>query len=297
MRMAAVAILAGVALTSPGFTSAPSVLALLTTISFIGCVAAGMTLITISGNIMSFCLGATAAAAAVLFVGVLNWAGLGPAIVAALACGGLVTAAQGFAIGWVRSNPIIVSIATFALIHGVAQWITQGQTIYAKAGAGHELLKGKAAGMPFEFLLFLCVLAIGQFILSYTTFGRNLYMVGNSLRAAEAAGVRTWRTVTGAYLWAGLFTAVSGIMLAARYGLANMEYGLNYDYDAIAAVLVGGTAIQGGQGSVLRTLVGVLVIGVVQIVLLLYGLRQEWQILITGLIVLGVIMLHTTGER
>jgi len=76
-----------------------------------------------------------------------------------------------------------------------------------------------------------------------------------------------------------------------------MEYGLNYDYDAIAAVLVGGTAIQGGQGSVLRTLVGVLVIGVVQIVLLLYGLRQEWQILITGLIVLGVIMLHTTGER
>ena len=289
--------LAVVALTSPGFTAAPSVLALLTTISFIGCVALGMTLITISGNIMSFCLGATAAATAVLFVGVLNWGGLGFALVAALGCGALVTAAQGFLVGWVRSNPIIVSIATFALIHGAAQSITQGRTIYATAGAGHELLKGKLVGMPFEFLLFLCVLAIGQFILSYTTFGRNLYMVGSSLRAAEAAGVRTWRTVTGAYLWAGLFTAVSGIMLAVRYNLANMEYGLNYDYDAIAAVLVGGSAIQGGEGSVLRTLVGVLIIGVVQIVLLLYGLRQEWQILFTGLIVLGVIMLHTTGDR
>ena len=295
--MAAVAILAVVAFTSPGFTAAPSVLALLTTISFIGCVAVGMTLITISGNIMSFCLGATTAATAVLFVGVLNRGGLGPAIIAALACGALVTAAQGFVIGWVRSNPIIVSIAMFALIHGVAQSITQGQTIYAATGAGHELLKGKLAGIPVEFLLFLCVLAIGQFILSFTTFGRNLYMVGSSLRAAEAAGVRTWRTVTGTYLWAGLFTAVSGIMLAVRYSLANMEYGLNYDYDAIAAVLVGGTTIQGGQGSVLRTLVGVLIIGVVQIVLLLHGLRQEWQILITGLIVLGVIMLHTTGDR
>src|SRR3970282_2938211 len=99
---------------------------------------------------------------------------------------------------------------------GPAEVTPQAPTIYAKAGPGHELLKGKAAGMPFEFLLFLCVLAIGQFILSYTTFGRNLYMVGNSLRAADAAGVRTWRTVTGAYLWAGLFTAVAGIMVAAR---------------------------------------------------------------------------------
>ena len=73
---------------------------------------------------------------------------------------------------------------------------------------------------------------------------------------------------TGAYVWAGLFTAVAGIMLGVRYNQANMEFGIGYDYDAIAAVLVGGTAIQGGQGSMIRTLAGVAVISVVQVVLL-----------------------------
>jgi ribose/xylose/arabinose/galactoside ABC-type transport system permease subunit len=120
-------------------------------------------------------------------------------------------------------------------------------------------------------------------------------MIGSSFRAAEAVGVRTWRTVTGAYLWAGLFTSLAGIMLAIRYDSANMDYGVGYDYDAIAAVLVGGTAIGGGQGSALRTLAGALVIAAVQVMLLLKGLRQEWQYLAAGLIVLAVIILQSRG--
>ena len=97
--------------------------------------------------------------------------------------------------------------------------------------------------------MFVLSAAIAQFILSFTRFGRNLFMVGSSFRAAEAVGVNTWRTITGAYLWAGFFTSLAGIMLAIRYDAANMDYGVAYDYDAIAAVLVGGTAIGGGHGS------------------------------------------------
>jgi ribose transport system permease protein len=129
------------------------------------------------------------------------------------------------------------------------------------------------------------------------SFGRNLFLIGSGLPAADAAGLRPWRTVTGAYCWAGLFTSVAGIMLGVRYNQANMEFGVGYDYDAIAAVLVGGTAIQGGQGSMVRTLSGVAVISIVQVVLLLYGFRQEWQYLIAGLIVLLVVMLHTAGAK
>jgi ribose/xylose/arabinose/galactoside ABC-type transport system permease subunit len=76
-----------------------------------------------------------------------------------------------------------------------------------------------------------------------------------------------------------------------------MDYGAGYDYDAIAAVLVGGTPIHGGEGSVVRTIIGVVVIAVVQVIVLLHGIRQEWQYLITGLIVLFVVMLHTAGSR
>jgi ribose/xylose/arabinose/galactoside ABC-type transport system permease subunit len=272
-------------------------LALLTTLSFVGCVAAGMTLITISGNIMSFCLGATAAASSVVFVAVLNEAGLVAGVLAGLLAGALITGAQGLIIGGLRANPIIVSIAALAMIYGIFNGLTGNATINAIPGAGHETIRGKLLGVPIEFICFLSVLLIGQLVLSFTVFGRNVFMVGSGQAAADAAGYHVWRTTVGAYVWAGLFTAVAGIMLGVRYNQANMEFGIGYDYDAIAAVLVGGTAIQGGQGSMIRTLAGVATISVVQVVLLLYGFRQEWQYLIAGLIVLLVVTLHTGAAK
>jgi ribose/xylose/arabinose/galactoside ABC-type transport system permease subunit len=297
VRAVVLVILAAVALTTPGFLSQPSILSLLTTVSFIGCVAVGMTLITISGNIMSFALGALVGATAMIFVLVVNWGGFAFGLIAALAFAGLSNALQGFLIGWLRANPIIVSIAALALIYGVAEAFAAHGTIYAAAGTSYGGFKGRIAGIPVEFAVFLCVAALGQFILSLTTFGRNLFLIGSSFRAAEAVGVRTWRAITGAYLWAGLFTAPAGIMLAIRYDAASMNYGMGYEYDAIAAVLVGGTIIKGGEGSVLRTLAGALIIGVIQVVLVLQGLRTEWQYLIAGLVVLGVIALQTSGTR
>ena len=297
VRAVVLVVLAAVALTTPGFLSQPSILSLLTTVSFIGCVAVGMTLITISGNIMSFALGALVGATAMIFVLAVNWGGFAFGLIAALAFAGLSNALQGFLIGWLRANPIIVSIAALALIYGVAEAFAAHGTIYAAAGTSYGGFKGRIAGIPVEFAVFLCVAALGQFILSLTTFGRNLFLIGSSFRAAEAVGVRTWRTITGAYLWAGLFTAPAGIMLAIRYDAASMNYGMGYEYDAIAAVLVGGTIIKGGEGSVLRTLAGALIIGVIQVVLVLQGLRTEWQYLIAGLVVLGVIALQTSGTR
>lgn len=297
VRAIVLVVLAAVALTTPGFLSQPSILSLLTTVSFIGCVAVGMTLITISGNIMSFALGALVGATAMIFVLAVNWGGFAFGLIAALAFAGLSNALQGFLIGWLRANPIIVSIAALALIYGVAEAFAAHGTIYAAAGTSYGGFKGRIAGIPVEFAVFLCVAALGQFILSLTTFGRNLFLIGSSFRAAEAVGVRTWRAITGAYLWAGLFTAPAGIMLAIRYDAASMNYGMGYEYDAIAAVLVGGTIIRGGEGSVLRTLAGALIIGVIQVVLVLQGLRTEWQYLIAGLVVLGVITLQTSGTR
>jgi len=297
VRAIVLVVLAAVALTTSGFLSQPSILSLLTTVSFIGCVAVGMTLITISGNIMSFALGALVGATAMIFVLAVNWGGFAFGLIAALAFAGLSNALQGFLIGWLRANPIIVSIAALALIYGVAEAFAAHGTIYAAAGTSYGGFKGRIAGIPVEFAVFLCVAALGQFILSLTTFGRNLFLIGSSFRAAEAVGVRTWRAITGAYLWAGLFTAPAGIMLAIRYDAASMNYGMGYEYDAIAAVLVGGTIIKGGEGSVLRTVAGALIIGVIQVVLVLQGLRTEWQYLIAGLVVLGVIALQTPGTR
>ena len=289
-------VLLAVIFVTPGFLAKPSILSFLTTVSFIGCVAIGMTIITISGNIMSFALGATVGVTAMVFILASNWLGFDFGLVVGLLFGSLLTGLQGLMIGWVRANPIIVSIAALALIYGLTQAFAEKGTIYADPGIFPASVKGKVGGVPIEFIMFVLSALIAQFILSFTRFGRNLFMVGSSFRAAEAVGVNTWRTITGAYLWAGFFTSLAGIMLAVRYDAANMDYGVAYDYDAIAAVLVGGTAIGGGHGSAVRTFAGAMVIAAVQVMLLLRGLRQEWQYLAAGLIVLAVIILQARGN-
>jgi ribose/xylose/arabinose/galactoside ABC-type transport system permease subunit len=297
MRVAVLGALLALALATPSFLSLPSLIALITTASVIGCVAAGMTFITVSGCIMSFALGATAAASAVVFMAVLNAAGLFVALGAALLVGGAITGLQGFAVGYVRANPIIVSIAANILIYGGASWLTANTTVYAAANADDALLRGTVAGVPIEFLIFLGIIVLGQAVFSFTVFGRRLLLVGSGAPAAEAVGLPVTRTVTAAYIWAGAFSAFAGILLALRYNQANMSLAVHYDYDAIAAVLVGGTPIQGGGGSMLRTLLGVAAVSIIEVVLLLYGFEEEWRYLVTGLIVLLVIILYSGRRR
>jgi len=295
VRGIAVLALASFALSTPGFTSLLSINALLTAISFIGCVAVGMTFITLTGNIMSLALGATVSASALVFLASLS-AGILPAFLLALAFGMVITAAQGFLVGYFRANPILVSIAGLSLLIGGAAFATGGQRIYP-GGAGLTVFKGRVAGIPTVALFFFATVIVGQLILSWTRIGRVMVMVGSNVRATTAVGVSAARAITVAYMIAGACSAVSGVLLAARYGSGDMEIGTGYDYAAIAAVLVGGTSITGGSGSVLRTLVGVAVIAIIEVVLLLRGFSDQLQYLITGIIVLGVIMLHTVGER
>ena len=286
------AVLVALALVTPGFLSAPSLLSLATTVSFVGCIAVGMTLITISGNIMSFSLGATAGASAMVFIWVANHVGLPVAFVAALAFGSAITGVQGFLIGLVRANPIIVSIAAFALITGFGELFAQRGSVHAADAAALAALRFQFGFLPSEFVAFLALTAIAQIVLAATAFGRRVYMLGSSFRAAEAVGVQPWRTVGGVYACAGICAAVTGVLLAIRYNTADMTYGTGYDYDAVAAVLVGGTLMRGGSGSALRTLLGALFIAVVQSLLLLRGFRDEWQYLFLGLIVSIAVLLQ-----
>ncbi|TMJ29243.1 MAG: ABC transporter permease [Alphaproteobacteria bacterium] len=295
VRIVAGTLIAVFALTTPGFTSPLSINALLNAISFIGCVAVGMTFITLTGNIMSLCLGATVSACALIFLASL-WLGILPAFLLAIAFGVAITAAQGLLVGYIKANPILVSIAGLSLLMGGAALATGGQRVYP-GGTGLEVFKGRVAGIPVEALYFFAAAIIGQSILSWTRMGRVMVMVGSNPHAAVAAGIDTAGAITIAYVIAGACSGLSGVLLAARYGSGDMELGAGYDYTAIAAVLVGGTSIQGGSGSVLRTLIGVTVIAIVEVVLLLRGFSQQLQYLLTGIIVLAVIMLHTIGER
>ena len=294
IRFAALLALVAAAFATPGFFTTVSLFSLLNTTSFIGCVAVGMTFITLSGNIMSFALGVTLSTSGIVFMAALPL-GLVPAIIVALAFGSALTAAQGLVIGYFRANPIIVSMAALALITGCATLITQGRGVYPEGDAA-ALLKGRVLGVPMPVAALILTVIVAQVVLAFTQFGRQLYMVGSNWRAALAAGLEPARVVLGAYVAAGLCTALAGVLMAARYSSGDMELGIGYDYSAISAVLVGGTAISGGEGSAIRSLAGAFIIAVCQGLLLLNGFSTQIQYLAIGIIVLLVIMLQTLAD-
>jgi ribose/xylose/arabinose/galactoside ABC-type transport system permease subunit len=294
IRLAALVALVAIAVMTPGFFTAVSLFSLLNTTSFIGCVAVGMTFITLSGNIMSFALGVTLSTSGIVFIAALPL-GLPGALLVAFAYGAAITGLQGAVIGYFRANPIIVSMAALALITGGATLITQGQGVYPQ-GEAAAALKERILGVPMPLAAFIFTVVVAQIVLSFTRFGRHLYMVGSNWRAALAAGQEPARIVLGAYVAAGLCTAFAGILMAARYSSGDLELGIGYDYSAISAVLVGGTAISGGEGSALRSLIGAFIIAICQVLLLLHGFSTQIQYLAIGVIVLVVIMLQTLAD-
>jgi ribose/xylose/arabinose/galactoside ABC-type transport system permease subunit len=281
------------ALTTPGYLSALSFRSLLSSMAFVGLVAIGMTFITLSGNILSLALGVTASGAALVYCASLT---LGPAlaIIVTLMFGAAITALQGFFIGFLRANAILVSIAALGVITGLADMLTGGQRVYP-AGPILPALKGRMLDIPVEILVFFICALVAQAFLSLTRRGAELVYVGSNRRAAEVSAVPATQAVTIAYALAGLVSALAGILLGSRYGSADMDLAAGFDYRAIAGVLVGGTAIAGGAGSVLKTAFGVFVIATVEMVLRLRGYPETIQYLATGLIVLTVVLLKPQG--
>ena len=295
IRLLALLALVAWALATPGFLTPLSLFALLTALSVTGCVAVGMTFITLTGNVLSLALGATLSAASIVFLVAIPL-GLVPAMLAAVLFAAVVTGLQGAVIGYLRANAILVSIAALALIEGAAQLATGGQRFSAPF-ASFAVFRLRPLGLPFATWVLLATVALGQFVQSATRLGRDMVMTGSNRRAAEAAGVNGPAAAIAAYVLAGVCTGIAAIILVARYGAADMELGAGYDTGAIAAVLVGGTAIQGGAGGVWRTLIGVAVISTIEMVLRVRGFSDQVQGVITGLIVLLVIILHAAGER
>jgi ribose/xylose/arabinose/galactoside ABC-type transport system permease subunit len=276
------------AFATPGFTAVPNIVTLLATTSFVGCIAVGMTFIMLSGNIMSFSLGATMASGAMLYCALSDQGEIVAAAATVIYCMA-VSGMQGVLVGYLRANPIIVSIMALSLISGVSQVVSQGHAIYAVPDS-LAALKGNVAGIPVAGFVLLAAVISGQLLLRYTHFGHGVILVGSNRRAAVASGVRVSHIVTILYAVAGLYASFSALLIAARYGSADLSYGVGFDYGAVAAILVGGTAISGGSGSVVRTLGGMVVIAVIASILLLRGFETQYQYLLNGIIILIAIL-------
>lgn len=286
------------AVTTDRFLSLDNARAILASAAFVGITAVGATLVMICGSAVSMATSQTATVTAMAFLAT-QQLGLTAAVLIALACGVTLTAAQGAVIGFWRANPIVLTIAAGFATGGAATWFSGGTPVYPRA-RGFEVLNSTWLGLPVAVYVLLAVTAIAEWTLRRTTAGRQMYLVGDNRAAARAAGLPVGRVTVTAWAFFGACTASTGVFLASFNTSATVTLGGTLTLDAIAAVLVGGTAIAGGRGSAVQTLGGAVLISVLSDVLLLRGFSTGTQILVKGVLVLAVVItvhLRTAGSR
>jgi ribose/xylose/arabinose/galactoside ABC-type transport system permease subunit len=278
-----------IGLSTHRFATLDNAKAIITSASLVGIAALGLTLITIGGSAVSLAISPSVAAVGMIFLSAQSL-GLVPALVLAIVAGALVTGVQGAVVGYAGANPVVLTIAASFAIAGLATGISGGTSV-SPSGTGYDSLNATPGGVALSvYVLIVLALAV-EWVLRRTGFGRSLYLIGENRPAARAAGMVVGRTTTVAWLGAGALFAVTAVFTAAFNTAANVNLGGTITFDAIAAVLAGGTPISGGRGSAVRTLAGAVLIAAVSDILLLRGYSTGVQIMVKGLIVLAVVIL------
>lgn len=264
---------------------------ILTLVAFVGVFSVATTIIMISGNLFSLSLGVTGAVTATTFLALIPH-GVVVAIAATIALGTAILAAQGLVVGYLGANPIIVTIAAGGLQQGVFLWATAGATIVPPFGDSSFLwLNNRYFALPLAVYILIGLVILLELVLRGTRFGKQLFLVGENRRAAQAAGLPAGRIIAGAFALAGACIALVGIELGAFNQSGSLLVESTFTYDGIAAAVVGGSAITGGRGSMIRAFGGAVFIATVSDILLLRGYSEGWQILIKGAIVFVVVVL------
>ena len=261
--------------------------------------AAGMTFVILTGGIdlaVGSVLGFTAVIAVVVsLVPGLGWA----AVPLALLAGLLVGVLTGMTVAYVGLPPFIVTLGTYTAIRGLAYLAAGGTTVINSKIGFAWIGNGYVGPVPWLVIIALLTIAVSAFILHGTVLGVHVYATGGNAQAARLTGIPVPVVLIFAYGVSGLLSGLGGVMSASRLYSAQGQLGIGYELDAIAAVILGGTSFSGGIGTVFGTLIGALIIAVLNNGLTLMNVSFYWQLVIKGaVIVLAVTLdkLRTRGQ-
>jgi erythritol transport system permease protein len=222
----------------------------------------------------------------------------------ALAAGMILGAVNGLLIARLRVAPFIATLGTLYVARGLAMLMSNGATFPNLGGSPAlnntgftQLGNGMVLGVPVPIWLMMGLAAAGAFVATRTPFGRQVYAVGGNERAALLAGVRVSRVKLGVYVISGFCAALVGLIIAAQLGASHPATGETFELNAIAAVVLGGTSLMGGRGTIGGTLVGAFVIGVLADGLVLLGVSEFWQMVIKGLVIVLAVILDQVHKR
>jgi ribose transport system permease protein len=258
--------------------------------------AVGMTFVILIGGI-DLSVGSVMAFAAVVAGKAITLPGFGPAEAIALAvvaatltgvfCGFLNGAISAY---WSLPS-FIITLGMLNIARGAALQVSEAQTIYSFPFAFEEFGSAMIYGVPVVFLVALVLVFIAWFVLNFTVFGRLIYGIGNNEEAVRLAGHSVARYKIAAFTICGLTAGIAAVVYMARLNISSPIAGIGFELNAIAAVIIGGTSLSGGRGSVIGTLLGAFIIGVLANGLILIGLSDFMRQMITGVVIIVAVIL------
>ena len=267
--IALIVLVVGISIFSPEFRQPTNLLSLLRQSSINGLIAFGMTGVILTGGIP-----------------------VPVAMLAALVIGVIFGVVSGFLVTKGRLQPFIATLITMTVYRGVTMIYTEGKPISGLGSSAFLKFIGKGAvfGIPFPVIVLVVVFAIFYFVLNKTTFGRRIYATGSNAECAKLAGVNINKTKLIAYGVSGLMSAMAGLILLSRLSSAQPTLGSGYELDAIAAVALGGTSMNGGRGKITGTLFGVLIIAVLSNGMNILGISSYYQDVVKGIVILLAVL-------
>lgn len=280
------------------FFSPRNFTAILNAITILGIVAMAQTVVIISGGIdvsVGSIVGMASVVAALAMSSV-DSAAVG--ILAAVAVGGIGGAVNGLLVTKGRVNPIITTLATLAIFQGVAYIVSNGKAIGVLNTDFNWIGAGRIAGVPMTVIVFSVIAVLMVYFMRATDMGRNIYAIGGNPNAARLAGIRLERYRVGVYTLTGLICGVAAVLLTARSTSGQPSSGsAGLELEAITAAFLGGCAMAGGRGTIVGTILGVLIIGTLNNGMLLMMVPNFYQLLAKGVLLLGAVMIMEFRTR
>lgn len=282
---------------SPNFLVVNNLLNIVLQVSITAIIAFGMTYVLLLGEI-DLSVGSLAALAGTLAAlalghGVWLWAVIPLALSAGLAFG----AVNGMLSSFLGIPSFIVTLATMGIFRGLVYIVSGGIPISVMDERFIALGNGRFLSAPVPIWILLALLLMNHFILSRTVFGHKTYLAGGNREAALYSGVNVTRLKIAIFMLSGLMAAIGGVLLTARLYSAQPNAGMGYELDAIAAAALGGTSLSGGHGTVVGTLLGALIIGVINNGMNLLSVPYFYQLIVKGIVILAAVSIDVQSRR
>ncbi len=301
-----VALVIGFSIASPNFFQTSNILAILQATSVNGVLAIAATLVIITGGIdlsvgtlMTFC--AVMAGVVLTYLQLPMFLG----IVAAIGTGALAGCLSGTMVAKMKIPPFIATLGLMLILKGMSLVVSGSRPIYFNDTPGFDMIsRGSLIGefipsvpVPNGVLILFLVAGAASYILSRTVLGRYCFALGSNEEAVRLSGVNTDRWKIAIYSLSGAIVGIGGLIIASRLNSAQPALGLGYELEAIAAVVIGGTSLSGGRGTILGTLIGALIMAVLLNGLRILSVAQEWQTVVTGVIIILAVYADTVRRK